>query len=87
MAFDTLRYTLFYCLSLTEKAESAKVPTCRGKKIKAVKNGNPLSGTEVFQMFTERRGRRELELFYLKEVEGDAYRSTHADISHVCIEM
>ncbi|KAI4796219.1 hypothetical protein KUCAC02_027892 [Chaenocephalus aceratus] len=60
--------------SLAEKAESTKVPTCRGKKIKAVKNGNPLSGTEVFQMFTERRGRRELELFYLKEVEGDAYR-------------
>ncbi|XP_034083294.1 dynein heavy chain domain-containing protein 1-like, partial [Gymnodraco acuticeps] len=64
--------------SLTEKAESTKVPTCRGKKIKAVKNEkpapDPLSGTEVFQMFTERRGRRELELFYLKEVEGDSYR-------------
>ncbi|KAK1886371.1 Dynein heavy chain domain containing protein 1 [Dissostichus eleginoides] len=65
-------------LSLTEKAESIKVPTCRDKKITAVKNGkpapDPLSGTEVFQMFTERRGRRELELFYLKEVEGDSYR-------------
>ncbi|KAK5873343.1 hypothetical protein PBY51_018391 [Eleginops maclovinus] len=64
--------------SLTEKGESIKVLTCKDTKITAVKNGkpnpDPLSGTEVVHIFTERRDRGELELFYLKEVEGDSYR-------------
>lgn len=77
-----LLFTLcFYCFSLAEKDESIKVTTCKDKKITTVKNGNatkpnkaPLTGTEVVHIFAKKRDLGELELYYLKEVDGDFYR-------------
>ncbi|KAM9363159.1 dynein heavy chain domain-containing protein 1 [Symphorus nematophorus] len=68
-------------LSFTGKDESIKVTTCEDKKITTVKNEKtikpnkvPLTGTEVVHIFAKKRDLGELELYYLKEADGDSYR-------------
>ncbi|XP_044043043.1 dynein heavy chain domain-containing protein 1 isoform X2 [Siniperca chuatsi] len=74
--------------SLREK-ESIKVTTCKDKKITTVKNGKatkpnkvPLTGREVVHIFAEKRDLGELELYYLKEVDGDSYRPYDLRVVH-----
>lgn len=71
----------FHCFSLTGKDETIKTATCNDKKITTVRNGqvtkpneDPLTGTEVVQIFARKRDLGELELYYLKEVAGDFNR-------------
>ncbi|KAL7403667.1 hypothetical protein ABVT39_003475 [Epinephelus coioides] len=75
--------------SLTEKDESIKVTTCKNKKIMTVKNGNaakpnkvPLTGTKVVDIFAKKRDLGGLELYYLKEVDGDFYRPYDLQVVH-----
>ncbi|XP_040891858.1 dynein heavy chain domain-containing protein 1 [Toxotes jaculatrix] len=75
--------------SLTEKDESIKVTTCKDKKTTAVKDGKatkpkkcPLTGTDVAQIFAQKRHLAELELYYLKEVDGDSYRPYDLQVVH-----
>ncbi|XP_071359544.1 dynein heavy chain domain-containing protein 1 isoform X2 [Trachinotus anak] len=75
--------------SLTETDESIKVITCEDKKITTVKDGkatkpekNPLTGTEVVQIFTQKRYLADLKLYYLKEVDGDFYRPYDLQVVH-----
>ncbi|XP_056223855.1 dynein heavy chain domain-containing protein 1 [Seriola aureovittata] len=67
--------------SLTEKDESIKVTTREDKKIRTIKDGKatkpkniPLTGTEVVQIFAQKGHLAELELYYLKQVDGDSCR-------------
>ncbi|XP_041837721.1 dynein heavy chain domain-containing protein 1 isoform X2 [Melanotaenia boesemani] len=65
--------------SLTEKEDSVKVTTCKNKKIRtdgrATKSKkHPLTGTEVVEMFAQKRDPGDLEFYYLKERDGDTYR-------------
>lgn len=54
---------------------------CKDKKITAAKGGKatkpnkfPLTGSEVVQIFAQERHQERLELYFLKEVDGDSYR-------------
>ncbi|XP_071386131.1 dynein heavy chain domain-containing protein 1 [Centroberyx affinis] len=64
--------------SLTDKNESMKITTSKDKKVKTGKETKPsklpLTGTEVVEIFAEKRERGELEFYYLKEVGGEPYR-------------
>nr|XP_046228919.1 dynein heavy chain domain-containing protein 1 [Scatophagus argus] len=67
--------------SLTGKGEPIKVTTCKDIKITTVKNEKatkpnkvPLTGTEVVHIFAKKRDLGEMEVYYLKEVDGDSYR-------------
>ncbi|XP_036951826.1 dynein heavy chain domain-containing protein 1-like isoform X4 [Acanthopagrus latus] len=78
----------FHC-SLTGKDEAIKIATCSDKKITTVRNGqvtkpneDPLTGTEVVQIFAKKRHLRELELYYLKEVAGDSNRPYDLRVVH-----
>lgn len=71
----------YYFHSLTEEVKSITVTTCEDKKKATVKDGkatkpkkSPLTGTEVVQIFAQKRHLAKLELYHLKEVEGDSYR-------------
>ncbi|KAK5608280.1 hypothetical protein CRENBAI_001570 [Crenichthys baileyi] len=71
--------------SLTANDESVDVPACKGKRKlkdkKAIKLSKcPLTGTEVVQMFAEKRDTE--ELFFLKEVDEDAYRPYDLQVVH-----
>lgn len=46
-------------------------------------NKVPLTSTEVVHIFAKKRDLGELELYYLKEVDGDSYRYT--EISYLII--
>ncbi|XP_047222617.1 dynein heavy chain domain-containing protein 1 isoform X3 [Girardinichthys multiradiatus] len=71
--------------SLGGNDESVDVPACKGKRKlkdkKAIKLSKcPLTGTEVVQMLTEKRDTE--ELFFLKEVDVDAYRPYDLQVVH-----
>ncbi|XP_069545473.1 dynein heavy chain domain-containing protein 1 [Brachyistius frenatus] len=75
--------------SFTEKDESIKVPTCKDKKIMILKDGKaadpntfPLSGAELVQILAQKRHLGDSEVYYLKEVDGDAYRPYDLRVVH-----
>ncbi|XP_040002556.1 dynein heavy chain domain-containing protein 1 isoform X2 [Xiphias gladius] len=75
--------------SLTERNESIKVTACKDEKITTAKdrkaakpNQFPLTGTEIVQMFAQKRHLAELKLYYLKEVDGDTYRPYDLQVVH-----
>ncbi|XP_076585176.1 dynein heavy chain domain-containing protein 1 [Chaetodon auriga] len=75
--------------SLTGKDEAIKITTCKDKNIRTVKswkatkpNKVPLTGTEVVHIFAKKRDLGELELYYLKEVDGDSYRPYDLRVVH-----
>lgn len=45
----------------------------------------PLTGTEVVHIFANKRDLGELELYYLKEVNGDSYRYSYKVMYHALI--
>lgn len=67
------------------KDKNKKVTVYDNIKI-PVKNENetqhmvPLTGAEVAQMFTSRRGMGKWEQYFLKEVDGDSYRCTKINV-------
>lgn len=78
----------FNSFSSKVKDKNKKVTVYDNMKI-TVKNENetihmvPLTGAEVAQMFTSRRGMGKWEQYFLKEVDGDSYRC--AKISSVAL--
>ncbi|XP_029900968.1 dynein heavy chain domain-containing protein 1 [Myripristis murdjan] len=74
--------------SLADKDDSKKIP-CKDKKIKTGKDGkgakqskDPLTGTEVVEIFAERQHLGEIEFYYLKEAGGDHYRPYDLRVVH-----
>ncbi|XP_051802066.1 dynein heavy chain domain-containing protein 1 isoform X2 [Acanthochromis polyacanthus] len=75
--------------SLTDKDETVKVTTCKDKKRMTVKDGKatrpnkfPLTGTDVVQIFAQKRDPGDLQLIYLKEADGNAYRPYDLRVVH-----
>ncbi|XP_034543495.1 dynein heavy chain domain-containing protein 1 [Notolabrus celidotus] len=75
--------------SLAGEDESIKVTTCNNKKINTVNNGKatksnkvPLTAAEVLHIFARKRDLGELELYYLKEEDGDSYRPYDLRVVH-----
>ncbi|KAM9314087.1 dynein heavy chain domain-containing protein 1 [Pholidichthys leucotaenia] len=76
-------------LSLTNKNESLKATMCKDRMEMTIKDGQtpkpttfPLTGIEVVQFFIQKRKPRDLKLYFLKEVEGDAYRPYDLRVVH-----
>lgn len=72
---------MFHFFSIQEKGESKTAKTCKYKKIATLKHGratkpsiSPLTGAEVVQILVQKRDLEEYEIYYLKTVDGDAYR-------------
>nr|XP_012771268.1 dynein heavy chain domain-containing protein 1 [Maylandia zebra] len=75
--------------SIQEKGESKTAKTCKYKKIATLKHGratkpsiSPLTGAEVVQILVQKRDLGEYEIYYLKTVDGDAYRPYDLRVVH-----
>ncbi|XP_072240771.1 dynein heavy chain domain-containing protein 1 [Leuresthes tenuis] len=73
--------------SLTVRDDSIKVPTSEEKKIRAdgkTTNPNkyPLTGTEVVEMFGQKRDQGDVQFHYLKETDATAYRPYDLRVVH-----
>ncbi|XP_030593777.1 dynein heavy chain domain-containing protein 1 isoform X2 [Archocentrus centrarchus] len=70
-----------------EKGKSVNATACKDKKVATVKDGSkpsksPLTGTEVVQIFVQKSDLGDLKLYYLKNIDGDAFRPYDLRVVH-----